>query len=102
MYHSDTVNMMINTLTCKQEKIKTQKEKNIISCTQMLIELNKIIRQDKITLLNMKSDLINKVDSTNVKDLSSYKLVNYILQTKYIHESIQSFRKLVKLVESKE
>ena len=45
----------------------------------MLIELSKIIEQDEITLLNMKSDLINKVDLINVKDLSSYKLVNCIL-----------------------
>ena len=50
----------------------------------------------------MKSDSINKVDLINVKDLSSYKLVNYILQTNCIHESMQSFRELVKLAESKE
>ena len=68
----------------------------------MLIELSKIIEQDKITLLNMKSGLINKVDLINVKDLSSYELVNYILQINYTHEFMQSFRKLVKSAESKE
>ena len=79
MYYSDIVNMITNTLTHKQEKIKTQKEKNIISHIQMLIESSKIIKQDKITLLNMKPDSTNKVDLINIKDLSSYKLVNYIL-----------------------
>ena len=102
MYYSDTINMIINTLTYKQEKIKTQKEKNIILHTQILIKSSKIIEQDKITLLDMKSDLTNEVNLMNIKDLSSYKLVNCILQINCIHKSMQSFRKLVKSVESKE
>ena len=73
MYYSDIANMIINALTYKQEKIKTQKEKNIILYIQILIKLSKIIEQDKITLLNIKSDSINEVNLINIKDLSSYK-----------------------------
>ena len=94
--------MITDTLTHKQEKIKTQKEKNIISHIQMLIKSSKIIKQDKITLLDIKLDSMNKVDLINIKDLSSYELVNYILQINYTHKSMQSFRELVKSAESKE
>ena len=68
----------------------------------MLIKLSKIIEQDKITLLDMKSDSINKADLINIKDLSSYELVNCILQTNCTHEFMQSCKELVKSTEFKE
>ena len=68
----------------------------------MLIKLSKVIEQDEIALLDVKPDSINKASLINIKDLSSYKLVNHILQINCIYKSMQSFRELVKLIESKE
>ena len=68
--------MMTDALTCKQEEVKTQKEKNIISCIQVLIESSKMIEQGKIISLDMEPDSTNVSDSINVKDMFSYELVN--------------------------
>ena len=78
----------------------------------MLIKLDKILKH-KITLLNMKIDLINKLDLINISSLitavvinnkksSIYQLIDQILHTNYIYSFMQSFRDLAQLLEFKE
>ena len=67
--------MIVNALTCKQKKIKTKKEKDIILYTQVLIKLDKILEY-KIALLNMKIDLINKLDLINISSLMTVVIIN--------------------------
>ena len=54
-----------------------------------------MIKQDKITLLDMKIDLINVLNLVNIKDITSYKLVNQILHMNRTYKFMQSFKELV-------
>ena len=99
-YRSGTANVIADALTRKQEDVKTQKDKNIVSRTQVLIEPAKILEYTgEIASLNVENE---SSASTVAKKWASYELVDHILQANRTHESLQAFRKLTTLSEFKE
>ena len=89
-YCSETVNIVINTLTRKHDKLITQKEKNIAARTQLFLDLSYVI-------VSVEKGSEKQTDLTK----NSYQLVNQILQANWTHDSLNQYCQTVKKEEQR-
>ena len=92
IYHSETVNVVVNTLTRKHDKLVTQKRKNIAAHTQLFLNSDCVIALIKEGSLNSKQSSDNWAKLTE----NPYQLMNQILQTNWSHKSLNQYCQLTK------
>ena len=92
IYHSETVNVVADTLTRKHNELVTQKKKNIAAHTQLFLN------SDCVIALMKKDSLNNKQSSDNWAKLTEnpYQLMNWILQINWSHKSLNQYHQLTK------
>ena len=100
-YQSETANVIADAFMRKHSELLMQKEKNVISCTQMFIDFSYIIAvlEDDLSLMSESAEATEEDHSDTVTVITEsklYKLMNHILKANQNHESLNKYWKITK------